>query len=64
VADQAAWDRPHRPKTCKLVQNPALARIVANQLQLQWSPRLGAFTGQRKEPPVFDGQKKYRWSCD
>ena len=37
-ADQAAWDRSHRPKTCKLVQNPALARIVATQLQLQWSP--------------------------
>ena len=39
LADQAAWDRSHRPKTCKLIQNPALARIVANQLQLQWSPR-------------------------
>ena len=39
VADQAAWNRSHRPKTCKLIQNPALARIVANQLQLQWSPR-------------------------
>jgi IS30 family transposase len=39
VADQAAWDRAHRPKTCKLVQNPALARIVANKLQLAWSPR-------------------------
>ena len=39
TADEAAWDRSHRPKTCKLVQNPALARIVAIQLQLQWSPR-------------------------
>jgi IS30 family transposase len=39
VADQAAWDRAHRPKTCKLAQNPALARIVANQLQSAWSPR-------------------------
>jgi IS30 family transposase len=39
VADEAAWDRAHRPKTCKLVQNPALARIVARKLQLQWSPR-------------------------
>ncbi len=29
-ADQAAWDRAHRPKTCKLAQNRALARIVAN----------------------------------
>jgi IS30 family transposase len=39
VADQAAWDRAHRPKTCKLAQNPALARMVASKLQLQWSPR-------------------------
>jgi IS30 family transposase len=39
VADEVAWDRAHRPKTCKLVQNRALARIVAKQLQLQWSPR-------------------------
>ncbi len=38
-ADQAAWDRAHRPKTCKLGQNRALAHIVANKLQLQWSPR-------------------------
>jgi IS30 family transposase len=38
-ADQAAWDRAHRPKTCKLTQNGALARIVAKKLQLQWSPR-------------------------
>ena len=39
VADQAAWDRAHRPKTCKLAQNPALARVVANKLQAAWSPR-------------------------
>ena len=38
-ADQAAWDRAHRPKTCKLAQNRALAHIVAEKLQLQWSPR-------------------------
>ena len=37
-ADRSAWDRAHRPKTCKLAQNPALARIVASKLQLQWSP--------------------------
>ncbi len=37
-ADQAAWDRAHRPKTCKLAENPALARIVAEKLQLEWSP--------------------------
>jgi IS30 family transposase len=37
-ADQAAWNRARRPKTCKLADNRALARIVANKLQLQWSP--------------------------
>jgi len=38
TADQAAWDRAHRPKTCKLVANPELARIVAGKLQRLWAP--------------------------
>lgn len=38
-ADQAAWDRSCRPKTCKLVQNRVLARVVANRLQQQWAPQ-------------------------
>jgi len=37
-ADQLAWDRARRPKTCKRVQNRALAQIVARKLQLPWSP--------------------------
>ena len=37
-ADEAAWDRAHRRKSCKLAKNPALARIVAEKLQLEWSP--------------------------
>ena len=37
-ADQAAWDRAHRPKTCKLVENPALSLIVARKLKQRWSP--------------------------
>ena len=37
-ADQAAWDRARRPKTCKLVQNRKLARIVAAKLQRAWAP--------------------------
>jgi len=37
-ADQAAWDQARRPKPCKLVQNPALAQIVAQKLQRLWSP--------------------------
>jgi IS30 family transposase len=37
-ADEASWDRAHRAKRCKLAQNPALAYIVAEKLQLEWSP--------------------------
>jgi len=38
-ADQAAWERAHRAKTCKLKENPELAGIVTEKLQLQWAPR-------------------------
>ena len=38
TADQAAWDRGRRPKRCKLAAQPALARLVAHKLQLEWSP--------------------------
>jgi len=37
-ADQAAWDRARRPKTCRLVKNRALAGIVAKKLRGLWSP--------------------------
>lgn len=37
-ADQAAWDRARRPKTCRLAENRTLARIVAAKLQQLWSP--------------------------
>ena len=37
-ADEAAWQRAHRPKSCKLAANYALAHIVAQKLQLEWSP--------------------------
>ena len=37
-ADQAAWDRARRPKTCKLAESRTLAHIVADKLQRQWSP--------------------------
>ena len=49
-ADEAAWDRAHRPKICKLVQNPALAHIVAEKLQLEWAPRQIAGWLKRKYP--------------
>lgn len=38
-ADQAAWDRAHRPKPCKLAQQPMLKRIVAAKLKKHWSPK-------------------------
>jgi len=37
-ADQSAWDRSHRPKTCKLVERRQLARVVAKKLKELWSP--------------------------
>jgi len=37
-ADQTAWDRGRRPKTCRLAANRRLAHIVAVKLQLLWSP--------------------------
>ena len=33
-ADQAAWDRARRPKTCRLAENRTLARIVTTKLRL------------------------------
>jgi IS30 family transposase len=38
VADQAAWERTQRPKSCKLVQNRELTRMVAIKLKQLWSP--------------------------
>ncbi len=51
-ADQAAWDRARRPKTCKLAQNRALARVVASKLQCQWAPQQSA------------GWLKHTYPCD
>ena len=39
AADQLAWARATRPKTCKLVTNPALAEVVALKLKRRWSPQ-------------------------
>ncbi len=49
-ADDAAWQRAHRPKTCKLARNPALAYIVAEKLMGRWSPRQIAGWLKRKYP--------------
>jgi len=37
-ADNATWARALRPKICKLAEDKALARIVADKLRLLWSP--------------------------
>lgn len=37
-ADQTTWDRARRPKRCKLSENRALARTVADKLRMLWSP--------------------------
>ncbi len=51
-ADHAAWDRACRPKRCKLVENRALAGVVADKLRLLWSPEQIA------------GWLKHTYSCD
>ncbi len=49
-ADQAAWDRAHRPKQCKLAMKPALRRIVARKMRSNWSPDQIAGWLQRTYP--------------
>ncbi|MFV3411115.1 IS30 family transposase [Pseudomonas sp. NY15436] len=51
-ADQAAWDRARRPKLCKLVRSPKLAQLVAEKLQIQWSPEQIAGWLKRTYPDV------------
>ena len=38
LADEMAWARAHRPKRCKLANNPGLRQAVASKLRLNWSP--------------------------
>jgi len=38
-AEQAAWDRAHRPKKCKLACHPMLKHMVATKLKRHWSPK-------------------------
>ena len=49
-ADQAAWDRAHRPKPCKLVGNPLLRRLIAKKLRGNWSPEQIAGWLKREYP--------------
>jgi IS30 family transposase len=57
-AEQAAWDRARRPKTCKLAQNRTLAHLVADKLQVQWSPEQIAGWLQR----TYSGDESYQVS--
>jgi IS30 family transposase len=38
TSDKRAWDRALRPKPCHLARYPQLASLVAQKLQLEWSP--------------------------
>jgi len=49
-ADEAAWDRAHRPKPCKLASEPVLSRLVASKLRLHWSPEQIAGWLKRTHP--------------
>lgn len=50
LADQATWERAHRPKRCKLARHRSLANVVAAKLQQQWSPQQIAGWLQRQYP--------------
>lgn len=49
-ADELAWQRALRPKACKLATTPALAKVVAAKLQLEWSPQQVAGWLKRTRP--------------
>jgi len=58
LADQAAWDRGRRPKTCKLAKNRTLAHLVAYRLQMHCSPEQIAGWLRRNYP----GDENYQVS--
>ncbi|GJL64137.1 MAG: IS30 family transposase [Nitrospirales bacterium] len=49
-SDQAAWDRAHRPKRCKLARCRSLAKVVAAKLKQQWAPQQIAGWLKRQHP--------------
>jgi len=50
VAEDAAWQRALRPKTCKLAGNHRLIQIIAKKLKLHWSPQQIAGWVKRQYP--------------
>lgn len=49
-SDQAAWDRAHRPKVCKLASSRYLAKVVESKLKKHWSPQQIAGWLKKKYP--------------
>jgi IS30 family transposase len=50
LADEKAWRRAQRPKSCKLATHAPLRRLVALQLSKNWSPRQIAGWLKREYP--------------
>ena len=57
-ADQNAWNKAKRPKTCKLSINKSLSKIVAKKLKANWSPEQISGWLKRK----FPGDEEYHVS--
>jgi IS30 family transposase len=55
-AEQAAWDRAKRPKSCKLACNKRLSIIVAKKLKSRWSPQQIAGWLKREYPKTKEHQ--------
>jgi len=51
-AEQAAWDRARRPKTCKLASQPEVVRLITEKLKCQWSPEQIAGWLKRRSPNI------------
>ncbi len=50
-ADDRAWRRARRPKTCLLAQRPELRTLVAAKLTLDWSPeQISGWLGKQYPP--------------
>ena len=49
-ADEAVWERVHRPKPCKLSLNGLLKRNVSKKLKINWSPEQIAGWLKREYP--------------
>ena len=55
-SDEAAWNRAHRPKSCKLAGNDYLCRIISVKLIRKWSPQQIAGWLMREHPDDEDNR--------